>query len=832
MLRPIALLTILGLLVFASWFFLSQPAVPPTPGTTPTSHDADPVAPDTSDTDGNAATNRSEAPTTEPTVAPADDATAPTFSVHGRCVTKDDTPLANCNVQLRREDDADFATATQSGTDGTFSLGIRHDDWTDTIAVRIHMEGYAPRTAQWQCPEDGTTIDLGDIHMLRAISIAGTIADQSGVAVEDAGMMFVYIPLTGKTSTEAKSMLRTRSDAAGRFAFDVPAHPGEWYIGVEDTGALVAPRSVKLTTETSFDLKVTVERPDPAFNITGSVVDASGRPLAGMKLSVTGEGFIGRGRSNTQGHFTVQRAGPINDDGKSGTLLSVRDPNTRYERVSPATTTRIPWGKDGVAVVMRERAGQTIRVVDELGKPVTSYTLFAFRGKSRLGLLKSKTQRGQHEDGRCRLQGLQQGPHAVVVVPRDGSLASTTTIPFAVVPLAESPELLVTVKPTVPTTIKVVNGTGDAIKGSTVELLQSFGSEPPTATTNAPTLRTCDQPRAPPGHAIIATSTTDATGTAALQTPPGSWHVRVTGTNHLPHVQALVAAAPTTHAQVTVQPAAILTGSVHPPEALAQLRELMAGGKDPVAVIVTPHDEKALPAVPVAEDGTFTIGGLESGLHHVTLRYWLRTGSVRADNVKLAVADVTVQAGVATTLTIDAKALLPGTVNGRIVAGGQPLADVHCFLRRNGPGPFLNLRIATDANGRFTGLVPAGQYGFSMTYPAQPGPGWLNIVLPDEWHLAPGQTHTIDFDVPLRRARLRVLAKDKTPIQDARVRVVRKGYFLPGGLKTDERGEVEVFPAPLDAFHVEVTIDGKKQKLGPFDLPPGATTGTIVVTAS
>lgn len=839
MLRPLALLTIIALLILLGWWFADQISAPPAPAADQNrTASADPAQTDVGEAPPAANSGRSIAPGSggeDPTdTAPAGE---PTFTVQGRTILADgSTPLEGCSIQLRREPNRgdpkqpwqDVATATQTAADGTFTLGIHHDDWTDTVAVRIHKDGYVPRTARWQCPKVGTAVELGDIAMLRAISVAGTVVDEAGVAVEDASMMFVYIRLSGKEPTESESMLRTRSDAAGRFWFDLPAHSGEWYVGVEDTGALLAPRSVKLTDESSYDLRVVVERPDPAFNITGTITDPSGRPIPGMRLSATGEGFIGRGRSNDQGRFVVQRAGPINDDGKAGTALSVRDPDTRYERVSPAAATRIPWGKDGVQIVMRERASQSIRVIDDAGRPVTSYTLFAFRGKSAMGLLKSKTQRGNHPDGRCRLVGLQGGPHAVVVVPRASAFGSTEAIPFEVVPLANSPELVVTVKRAIPTTIKVVSAAGLGIEGSTIEVLQGFGTTPPTATTAAPALRNCDQPRAPPGHVVIATATTDATDTATMPVPPGSWHVRATGKSHLPLVQATIIAAPTTHLQLAVQPAAMLTGRVEPADALARLREL-GGGNDPVAVIIEPEGGKALPPVPVAEDGTFTIGGLRDGLHHVSLRYWLRTGSVRADNVTLAVTDATLQAANRSQLTIDAAALLPGTVTGRIVVGGQPLADVHCFLRRNGPGKFLNLRIATDQDGRFTGLVPAGDYGFSMTYPAQPGPGWLNIVLPEEWQLAPDQTHTIDFDVPLRRIRLRVVDADRAPRKDLRVRVVRKGYFLPGGLKTDDNGEVEVFPAPLDAFHVEVTIADTKQKLGPFDLPQGETTGTIVV---
>lgn len=839
MLRPLALVTIVALLIALGWLLLDRTASPPVPAV-PTKLPGNTATNAAARLAANHATaaERSSAPVTQ---AGNDDNHlhdgAPTFSVHGRCVVANGgTPLQQCSIQVRIESGTDARqqpwqdkeVEQTSDTDGAFACDVHHDDWTDTVAVRIYKDGYVPRIARWQQPAPGSNIDLGDVPMLRAIPIAGMVVDQAGLAVEGAGMLFVYIPLTSKHVAEADSFLRTRSDAAGRFSFDAPAHAGEWYIGAEDTGALVEPRSVKLTTETAFELRVIVERPDPVHNITGTVVDPSGRPLAGMTISASGEGFIGRGRSNAEGRFTVQRAGPIPDDGKGGTLLSIRDPNTRYERIRPSKDERVAWGKHGLEVVMRERAGRTVRVIDESGNPVEAYTLFALRGKSRLALLKTTTQRGIHKEGRCRLQSLQVGPHAVVVVPRDRNYASTSAIAFEVVPLAEPAELLVTVLRPVQTTIKVVNGAGHAIDDSTVELLQSFDTETPTATTIAATLRNCDQGRAPSSHVLIATAATDASGTATLQAPPGAWHIRVTGPSHVPHVQAIVIAKPSSHVQVAVQPAATLFGSVQPAEALARLRELSSSGKEQVAVIVKPQGKKALPPVAVAEDGSFSLGGLSAGLHNVSLRYWLNTSPVRADNVTMAIADVPLQVGQRSKLTIDAAVLLPGTVQGRIVAGGIPLGDVHCFLRRIGPGPFLNLRIATDSDGRFTGLVPAGQYGFSMTYPAQPGPGWLSIVLPEEWHLAPGQSHTINFDVPLRRIRLRVLGGDQLPHAGLRVKIVRKGYFLPGGLKTDSSGEVEIFPAPLDAFHIEITVDGKKQQLGPLDLPTGETTGTIV----
>ena len=202
-----------------------------------------------------------------------------------------------------------------------------------------------------------------------------------------------------------------------------------------------------------------------------------------------------------------------------------------------------------------------------------------------------------------------------------------------------------------------------------------------------------------------------------------------------------------------------------------------------------------------------------------------------ADYVSLDVATVTLVARERRELTIDAAPLLPGSVRGTIRAGGAPLADVHCFLQRVGPDGTANLRIATDADGRFEGTVPAGVYGFAMTYPAQPGPGWMYAVLPDRWQLAPGAVHEVHFDVPLRRVRIRVLDVAGEPVPDLRLRVLRDGYSLPGGLTTDANGECELYPAPFDAFRLQLTPadGGAVQELGPFDLPAGQTSGVVSV---
>lgn len=833
MTRPLALVVALLALLLGLWLAFRDPTPAPIPDSGPPSSQQ-PAAP------AEAEGERDEAPLgrtqVDTPVNEPEQADTPRLTVLGRCIDAGTSPLAGVVVQLRREatrlerdiDWVDAPAAARTAEDGTFRCEVGFDDWVDTVALRVHADGYCARSARWPQPEPGQTIDLGDIAMLRAIPVKGIVVDQQGVAVENASMMFVHIALDGGQTTETRSMLRATSDAGGRFAFPGTAHPGEWYIGAEDTGALVAPRSVKLTDETSYELRVVVERPDPQFDIRGTVTDTAGNPIGGLRLSVQGEGYIGRGRSDTSGAFVIRRAGPIPDNGKAGTALSVSDPEARYDRVQPAAGERIAWGAEAVEVVMQQRGGQAVQVVDEAGAPVEDYTLFVLRGERKLAPVRGRTLRGHHPDGRTRIEGLPAGPHAVLAVPRRSDLAISSTTPFAIQSGVETSQLQVRTPTPVATTVQVRTDDGRPVAGSQVELLLALDGEAPKPSSPATELRDLDRYRRQTTCVVLARAHTADDGAATLQAPPGRFYVRVTGLAHIPHVQALDVVAPSAHANVTVQSAAVLRGRITPPSAFARLQELARGGKLPVAVLAAREDGDPPPPAVADEEGRFVIGGLSPGTYTLSLRYWLRTGEVREGEVKLEVQQVTLATGETREVELDASQLLPGRVHGRIVAGGQPLADVHCFLRRNGPGSFLMLRIATDEDGRFEGLAPAGDYGFAMTYPAQPGPGWLNIVLPDTCKLAPGGDSEMALDVPLRRARLRIVRGDE-PVAGARIRVRRTGYHMPGGLTTDAEGRVDVYPAPLDAFELEVTVDGDKQRVGPFDLPLGATEGDVLV---
>ncbi|MCA8973706.1 MAG: hypothetical protein KDC98_03245, partial [Planctomycetes bacterium] len=835
---PIALVIVA---VAALWAASTQITAPPEP------QPADPGAPAAVAASGTVAgpttiaIDRVAADTADVPTSPAPIAADPTVTVRGRCVTGDDhEPLAGCLATVRVEAGSGAATTTWSEAtaaarvttiaDGTFELTATHDAWLDSVALRLEANGFVPRIGRWLRPAPGAVIELGDVPMAAAIEVHGTIVDEAGVAVADAGLMFVHIAMTGGHEVAAENMLRARSDATGNFTFAVPAYPGEWYVGAEDTGALVEPRSVVIAAEQSpYSLRIVVERPDPSFSITGRVVDEDDRPMSGVRITATGEGFVGRGRSGDDGRFVVQRAGPVHDDGKPGTLLSCTSADNDHERVRPETGHRIPWGAHDVEVVMRPLAAQSVRVIDAQGRAVTDYALFLFRGHEKLSRHARAARRGPHADGRCRLTGLGSGSYSVVIAPRAPTLASTAAIPFVIEAGVAARELTVAVEERVPLRVSVSGADGQPQVASTVEVLQSLGGEPPTAAAAAVAIADCDRPRSTPEHAIVAAAATDAAGIAELAAPPGNWTLRVRGDDHVPLVQTVQVAAPATAVAVTVQAAAVLRASLQPDGARAALQTLAEGGDEPIAIVLRPAGGEALPAVAFTTAGECEAGGLPPGDYDVSLRYWLHSSDVHARSITSPVASVALAGGQPRELDIDVSALLPATVHGRVIAGGAPLAEVHCFLRRIDPGPILAIRVATDRDGHFTGLVPPGRYGFAITYPAQPGPGWLHIVLPEEWDLATGESREQNFDVLLRRIGVQVLDADDRPVADLRLEVKRKGYFLPGGLKTAADGRIEIYPAPFDAFELDAVVDGRHQRLGPIDLPPGQDRGDVVV---
>lgn len=760
----------------------------------------------------------------------------PTFVVRGRCVHGEaKQPVVGCELELgvAAAGAAQPAIVADCVTeaDGRFELACRHDSWSDAVQLVARADGFVTRAGAWAAPDQGRVVDLGDVHMLSAIRVAGEVVDRDGAPVEGVELMFLNLQLEQhlRSDIDTENTLRAESDAAGRFAFEGVAYPGEWWIAVDNTGPLLEPRTAQLVAgESKHALRIVVERPDPAADISGTAVDSAGRPVAGLQMSATGDGARGKGRSRADGSFRIHRAAPVPEgrSSKPGASLSVQDPGLRFERVEPGYDARFVWGQRDVRVVMRERVGQQVQVVDATGVAVEDYTLFAFAGQAGLRPVPRLTQRGRHEDGVCLLERLGSGHYAVLALPREDGRVATRFVRFEQLPEVEGAPVRVALAPPLETTVRVKDLQGRAMADSEVQLLLALGDAPLDAATNVTELRKCDRSlRA--SHLCYATVRTDGEGRATLRSPAGAFQLRVRGEQHVAHVGALTVSVSADVHIVKVARAGSVHGIVGPVEAVARLREVSSLGDKPVELVLESEGLPSPDAVTVAEDGSYSIGGLEAGEWSLSLRYWLRTSSVQANYVKLPLEVVVLAAGEHRQVDADVGHMLPGTLRGQVLAGGEPLADVHCFLRRKDSGWPPMLRVGTDAAGVFTGMVPAGRYGFSFTYPAQTGPGWFHIVLPDVWQLQPGGEQDVRVEFPLRRIQLHLVDTDGKPVPDAKMKVRGKGYSHPGGLRTDVGGSCELYPAPYAEFRVFAAVGDKTAELGPVSLPAGQNEGTI-----
>ncbi len=764
--------------------------------------------------------------------------------LRGRCVRSEDgAPLAECTVAVRRAPARaappewpalDTPAAIKTAADGVFELAITLAHPYDDVALRITAAGRTPREGNWPRPAPGRTIDVGDVPMHRAVRVRGTLVDESGAVVADAGVLFAMIDLTGTQRTVvAEDMLRARTDARGAFAFAAPAYAGEWYVGVEESGALVEPRSVKLNgDEESLPLRIVVQRPDPRFTIRGRVVDESGRPLADVGVSANGDGYVGRGRSDADGMFAIHRAGPSHNDGVAGARLHTSVRGGLFERVAPDPETRVAWGTGDVELVLRRKPDLDFTVRDARGRPVADYALFGLR-RGREGWVRTvgQARRGGHADGRCTIEGMTPGTCGVLVVPADRRLALAGPVEFEVNPAQPHAEISVTVPDAVPLEVVVQDPAGRPMEGSAVELICALDRAAPTAGGALPAVGDADVPRRTPSHLVIAQAMTPADGRVHFSAPPGSWWLRAQGTTHLGRVQAVEVGIAATVQRITVESAAAVDGQLEPLEAVTTLRDLASRGREPVAVLITPsQDEDAKPrTAEVDASGHFELGGLGAGAHDFSLRYWLETSPVHADSVVLPLGTETLVPGEPRALQWSIDALLPATVEGRVWINGEPLRDVHCFVRHLAPGEPTSLRIATDGEGAFRATVPAGNYGFSVTLAADPGPGWLHLQLPDRFSVAAGESRSVDVRATVRAMRVRLLAPDETPLPDLQVKLDRKDFYIPGSLRTDADGWLTLKRAPWDAFFVSAEVDGERRRFGPIDLPREQHTGEVVV---
>ncbi|HEX6862427.1 MAG TPA: carboxypeptidase-like regulatory domain-containing protein, partial [Thermoanaerobaculia bacterium] len=281
----------------------------------------------------------------------------------GRVVDSEGQPLAGVEI-WRPAEGPDDALAAVSGPDGSFT---------------VPFDGFFPLSAcppGWlpdESPVKGEEPEGFQIRLRPATRIAGRVVDAGGEPVEGvqvqawlAGIVrgcAVYVP-TGCPGPADRRMGDT--DADGRFEFE-SLEPGWYEVHVPDDSSLVERRLGEAGMSAGEIAFVLPERLVP---LEGRVVDADGAPVAGARVSVSGDRPDAEARTGTDGGYRFSRVLPGRqrlevrhaDFGLAVEMVEMAGPRTRFDVRLPRATIvqgRI-LGRDGSPV-----DAPSLRVDDE-----------------------------------------------------------------------------------------------------------------------------------------------------------------------------------------------------------------------------------------------------------------------------------------------------------------------------------------------------------------------------------------------------------------------------------------------------------------------------------
>lgn len=773
---------------------------------------------------------RTEAPSTAVVAPPTD----PTLAhVRGRCIDENGAPLGECTVKfdawggnsdrmaLQGKVDwkdpepivtgetgrFDFAFAPPSGMQ--FSLDVQHD-------------GRVPRTGRWGVIAPAQVIDLGDLRLQPGFAVTGRVVDEQGTPLAKVGVTLQNLPLPIAPDMAANDSRSGFSGDDGEFRIRVPIPIGTWSLGISARGMrLLTPDRVTVTEHGAEPVLVTV-RTMPT--ITGVVVDEQGLPVEGVSIQAALErsGRMAGGRSRQDGTFTIAAV----DAEPKPVRLEIDDPGPcepswHDERLWP-------WGSKDVRIELKRALSFELTVVErQSGVPVTQYAVSCYSDKARSSLQRDLRLSGEHEGGRVIIDRVWRGRNFLQVRPIDKALRQGEQIEFEASDAGIAP-MRVELDRLQPTIVRVIDASGAAQVGSKIEVVRK-GTEPFDAASwvRAPGTSS-GLPAELQGryHELLGSASTGADGRAEVFLAPGAsgLAMRVIGQ----------------HPPAIVDPAVFVAGKdfeVVVPAGGGIVGRLRLAGLDPSRVIVQlqRRDGKTMPPMDrdagvVQTDGSFALRGLSPTTYQLALQYSMhyRTehgghgGNVELD---VEVPDVVVTAGRDTDVDIDATALVPATLRGRMLLDGVVASPARAFVQAERGARFGQFVPGADGFFEASGLPP-GTYRTGLVIgDFQAGEG-DTLLQEDTFTLAPGQQLERDFVFTRRRLVVTIMQADgKTPA--ARLSLFQSGSGIFKRCTTDDHGVLVLDPAPAGRITLQPP---QGRQLPPIEMPAGKTEHAVTLT--
>lgn len=777
---------------------------------------------------------RAAAPT--PASTPSPDADPTLAHLRGRCVDEDGAPLPGCTAKFDGWEGNQDAFALQgkvdwrdpepivTGADGRFDFAFHPPSGLQYL-LDIQADGRVPRTGRWGRLQPAQIIDLGDIVVARGFAVRGRVVDESGAPMAKVAVAVQNLPLPIAASMAANNIRYGTSDASGEFTIQVAIPVGTWSIDVQARGRrLLGPDSATVTERGAEPLLVTV-RSMPS--IRGQVFDELGQPVQGVEIraELNRSGRMASGRSNAEGRFTIYAV----DAEPKPVQLRIDHPGP-CEPPENEDATLWEWGSQDVRLQLRRALTCEIVVVERVsGAPVTQFAVSCYSERAKWSSQKGLRHSGEHPEGRLTVDGVWRGKNFLRVTPLDPALLPSATLEFEASDAGVPPQR-VEVDRLDPATVRVRAADGTPVPGSKVEVIvkgsDQFSEDSWAQDSRGSNLGWPSNPNHR-SHRLVSSATTGVDGVAKVFLPPAAVGlvVRVTG-EHSPTIVDPAQFPAGQDLIVVPLVAGSIVGVVRVQGLPADLIQILRHRGEP-----TQHayfkDEVAL-----AADGSFALRRLSEGRYQLRLTYVVpyrstNGGSEVRHSLGLPDLDLVVEAGRETAVEVDATAIVPGTVRGRVFLDGAVAAPARVFLRMEPGGQYGQFLLDADGVFEAAGLLP-GKYRVGLVV-GDFQTGSEDAILHDDlFSLAPGQQLISDFHYVRRRLVITLLQSDgKTPAANVAYSCSIPGT-MPRNGTTDQEGRLILDPAPTGEVHIRPR--NTRYALGPVQVPEGQTSHSVTLT--
>lgn len=354
----------------------------------------------------------------------------------------------------------------RTGTDGRFSIGLQKAGETYDLRVVSPNHPEVQHKSVKVRPDDW--YDTGDLELPIGSIVQGRVLDETGkFPIAEAT---VYLTLPGLNHQMLPTPGRERgivttTDGSGYFRYPNAPRDGIINLGAEAPDYAYTERpNLQIKPEDQNEFTIELARGQP---IAGTIVDPTGRPIAGASILATAQSAkipqTGNAMSSTDGSFAL----PLLRPGPYQLTVSA----TNYEEVIEKP---VFAGAEDVRIVLEQRGRVKLRVLSAKGQPLKNYTVGLKRyfpnNPGSIGKVPEfrdvRVTPADYEGDYATIRNVPNGEFVFQIIENDH--AKTLSQPFTMTAEKQSPSVDVTLVLGASISGQVVDDQGRPVAGATV----------------------------------------------------------------------------------------------------------------------------------------------------------------------------------------------------------------------------------------------------------------------------------------------------------------------------------------------------------------------------